>query len=109
MFNRLGRASCIGALVQFATKHPGISVRHPVLSHATTAEVRVGHDDWRHWLRSLAQGGKRLREAAGRALGSSRRRRPRSVAVDLRCGTTTCRSTPGSFGIWIATSARLGL
>lgn len=33
-------SSCTGALVQFATRHPQIS-------------VRVGHDDWRHWLRRL--------------------------------------------------------
>ncbi|CAE7823259.1 ppdK [Symbiodinium necroappetens] len=32
-------SSCTGALVQFAARHPQIS-------------VRVGHDDWRHWLRS---------------------------------------------------------
>ncbi|CAE7856994.1 ppdK [Symbiodinium microadriaticum] len=33
-------SSCTGALVQFAARHPQIS-------------VRVGHDDWRHWLRRL--------------------------------------------------------
>ncbi|CAK9093847.1 unnamed protein product [Durusdinium trenchii] len=33
-------SSCIGALVQFAKRHPKIS-------------LRVGHDDWRHWLRRL--------------------------------------------------------
>eukprot|EP00927_Polykrikos_kofoidii_P041086 TRINITY_DN35011_c0_g1_i1.p1 TRINITY_DN35011_c0_g1~~TRINITY_DN35011_c0_g1_i1.p1 ORF type:complete len:821 (+),score=106.74 TRINITY_DN35011_c0_g1_i1:69-2531(+) len=33
-------SSCTGALVQFCSLYPGLA-------------VRVGHDDWRHWLRRL--------------------------------------------------------
>ena len=55
--------SCTGALVQFAARHPQISVgslvathgnakQHAVYSGRVMSEVRVGHDDWRHWLRS---------------------------------------------------------